>query len=198
MTISITQPDWLVEHLDSFSPDDSWNSAEERMKMVINLARETIKQETGGPFAAGIFERDSGRLVTAAVNRVIPSHTSIAHAETLALALAQQKLGTHDLSAEGLPAMELVASAQPCIQCFGNTWWSGVQSLLIGSSADDVESILGFHEGPLPDNWEALLADRPSPLPSVRVVRGVLQENARAALSLYKESSGMVYNAGGK
>jgi len=196
MNITITLPDWLPAFLERESSDEPRETAEERMALVLGLARENIAAETGGPFAAAVFEKDSGRLVAAAVNRVIPCNTSIAHAETVALALAQQTLGCHDLAASHLPAMELVASAQPCIQCYGNTWWSGVQGLSIGARAEDVESIVGFHEGPLPDGWEGLLESRPEGLPSVRVKRDLLREEARAVLASYRDSGGKVYNAG--
>lgn len=196
MTITITQPDWLPHFLSAEDGDQPRAGAEDRMELVFALARRNISAATGGPFAAAVFERDSGRLVSAAVNRVIPSRTSISHAETLALALAQQSLGTHDLAADGLPAMELVASAQPCIQCYGNTWWSGVQALTIGARAEDVESIVGFHEGPLPANWEQLLQQRPAPLPAVTVRRDLLREEARAVLASYRDAGGAVYNAG--
>lgn len=198
MKIEITLPDWLQQELGEVEAERCWVDADSRMRWVLALARKNIERATGGPFAAAVFEKDSGRLVVAGVNRVVPSFTSIAHAETVALALAQQKLGTHDLSAEGLPAMELVASAQPCIQCFGNTWWSGVRGLSIGARAEDVESIVGFREGPLPEGWPELLENRPKPLPSVHVARDVLRKEAKAVLALYRDSGGPVYNAGGK
>ncbi|GHC60782.1 nucleoside deaminase [Roseibacillus persicicus] len=198
MKIEISLPSWLLADVAALDEEQSWAAGEERMAWVLSLARRNIEEESGGPFAAAVFEKESGRLVAAGVNRVIPAYTSIAHAETVALALAQQKLKTHDLAAAGLPAMELVASAQPCIQCFGNTWWSGVKGLVIGARADDVESIVGFHEGPLPDGWPDLLENRPEPLPNVSVTRDLLREEARAVLALYRDSGGMVYNAGGE
>ena len=198
MKIEISLPDWLTHDLASLPPEKVWSSQQERMEWVLSLARRNIKVQSGGPFAAAVFEKDSGRLVSAGVNRVVPSHTSIAHAETVALALAQQSLQSHDLAAPGLPAMELVASAQPCIQCFGNTWWSGVKGLLIGARAEDVEEIVGFHEGPLPEGWPDLLENRPAPLPSVSVSRDLLREEAREVLALYRDSGGFVYNAGGE
>lgn len=196
--IEISLPEWLQEEVSAVGPEACWEEEKSRMEWVLSLARRNIELNTGGPFGAAVFEKESGRLVAAGVNRVIPSMTSIAHAETVALALAQQQLGTHDLSAKGLPAMELVASAQPCIQCFGNTWWSGVRGLSIGARAEDVESIVGFHEGPLPEGWPGLLENRPEPLPPVTVVRDVLREEAKAVLELYRDSGGMVYNAGGE
>lgn len=198
MKIEITLPDWLQDEVSGLAAGSNWEEGASRMEWVLSLARKNIEKGTGGPFAAAVFEKESGQLVAAAVNRVIPSRTSISHAETLALALAQQKLATHDLSAAGLPAMELVASAQPCIQCFGNTWWSGVRGLSIGARAEDVEAIVGFREGPLPEGWPNLLENRPSPLPAVKVTRDVLRDEAKAVLQLYCDSGGTVYNAGGE
>jgi len=189
-------PEWLPSFLEEQSTQEAGRTVEDRMALVLALAQQNIVEETGGPFAAAVFEKESGRLVAAAVNRVVPAQTSIAHAETLALALAQQALGCHDLAASHLPAMELVASSQPCIQCYGNTWWSGVQALSIGARAEDVESIVGFHEGPLPQDWEKLLEKRPSPLPPVEVRRDLLREEARAVLEAYRDAGGTVYNAG--
>lgn len=198
MKIEISLPEWLSEEVKTLGVHQSWEAGSSRMEWVLSLARRNIEEASGGPFAAAVFEKESGRLVAAAVNRVIPSHTSISHAETLALALAQQTLKSHDLAASGLPDMELVASAQPCIQCFGNTWWSGVKGLVIGARASDVEEIVGFHEGPLPEDWPQLLEDRPGGLPSVKVERDLLREEARAVLALYRDSGGFVYNAGGE
>lgn len=166
------------------------------MRFVIELSRQNVLHQTGGPFAAAIFERESGLLITAAVNVVVASRTSIAHAEAMAFMLAQQRLETFDLGASHLPAMELYASSQPCIQCFGNTWWSGVQGLTIGARGDDVEEITGFKEGPLPINWVSLLENRPAPLRPITVVRDVLREEACSVLQLYRDNGGFVYNAG--
>lgn len=191
--LSLHLPDWLPEWLETRSGATA--SVEERMRLTIDLSRENVERGTGGPFGAAVFECGSGRLVSGAVNTVLASRTSIAHAETLALALAQQEVGSHTLSAEGLPSMELVASSQPCVQCFGNTWWSGVKGLLIGARASDVEKLTGFFEGPLPDDWVQLLENRPAPLPAIMVTRDVLRDEATEVLRLYRDSGAPVYNA---
>ena len=41
------------------------------MAAVIDFSRRNFREGTGGPFAAGVFERDSGRLVVIGVNRVV-------------------------------------------------------------------------------------------------------------------------------
>ena len=92
--------------------------------------------------------------------------------------------------------MELVASSQPCIQCYGMTWWSGVRRLVVGARAADVETITGFMEGPLPDDWVEKLEGRGEPLRPVQVKLDVMAEEARHVLELYRSSGGFVYNAG--
>jgi tRNA(Arg) A34 adenosine deaminase TadA len=193
--VSLHLPDWLQPFVEA-QPDATFATRESRMRFVIELSRQNVLHQSGGPFAAAVFERDSGRLVAPAVNIVVPGHTSVAHAESMAFMLAQQRLETFDLGASHLPPMELFASSQPCIQCFGNTWWSGVQALTIGSRGDDVESITGFKEGPLPPDWVHLLENRPAPLRPISVIQDLLREEARDVLKLYRDSGGFVYNAG--
>lgn len=161
---------------------------QERMSYVLDLVRANIATE-GGPFAAAVFERDSGLLISAGANRVVPSHCSSAHAEVLALSLAQAKLGTHDLGEDGMPIYELVTSAEPCVMCFGAVIWSGVRSLVCAARSDDVEAI-GFDEGPRPDNWIEELEAR-----GISVTTGLLRDTARELLNHYCACDGRIYNA---
>lgn len=193
--VTLTLPPWLQDFVQQHS-GEAFSTREKRMAFVIELSRQNVLHRSGGPFAAAVFERDSGALIAPAVNIVVPSHTSVAHAESVAFMLAQQRLETFDLGAAHLPAMELFASSQPCIQCFGNTWWSGVQALTIGARAEDVEEITGFKEGPLPPDWVGLLENRPAPLRPITVTRDLLRESARSVLRLYRETGGFIYNAG--
>ena len=162
-----------------------------RMAFVIELARKNI-DHGGGPFGAAVFESESGKLVAPGVNLVLPLQSSLAHAEAVAIALAQRVCETYDLSSPGLPPMELVTSAQPCIQCYGILWWSGLQRLVIGARKEDVEQITGFMEGPLPSDWIQHLAARP-PLPPVTVIRDVLREEACAVLQQYRQMGRPIY-----
>ena len=107
------------------------------------------------------------------------------------------RAGTHDLSAAGIPAMELVCGAQPCCQCYGMVWWSGVRGLVIGARGEDVESIAGFREGPLPPDWAGLLQRR-SDLPPVEVERDVLRDEALAPLQGFRDSGRPAYNPGAR
>lgn len=192
--VELRLPRWIsdiVEQHGALFPE-----LESRMAFAIELAKQNIKHG-GGPFGAAVFESETGQLVAPGVNLVLPLQCSLAHAEAVAIAVAQRVCETHDLSSPGLPSMELVTSAQPCIQCYGNLWWSGLQRLIIGARKEDVEEITGFVEGPLPPNWTQQLAVRP-PLPPVTVVRDVLREEARTVLRLYRQMNRPIYNPGSR
>jgi tRNA(Arg) A34 adenosine deaminase TadA len=161
-----------------------------RMHFVLELVRANIATG-GGPFAAAVFERDSGRLVAAGANRVVASCCSAAHAEVLALSLAQARLGNHDLGAAGLPACELVTSAEPCAMCLGAVIWSGVRSLACAARGMDVVA-LGFDEGPRPADWIGELGAR-----GIAVTTDLLRDEACALLRDYRASGGPIYNARG-
>ncbi len=186
-------PDWTESLV---RPGDILGDRAARMRLAIRLASENVARGTGGPFGAAVLERDSGRVVSVGVNVVVPSACSLVHAEALALALAQRAAGTHDLSALRLPALELVCSAQPCCQCYGMVWWSGVVGLVVGARGEDVESIAGFREGPLPPDWAGLLRQRTG-LPPVAVELDVLRDEALAPLRAFRASGRVAYNPGG-
>jgi len=158
------------------------------MQFVIRAARRNV-EEGGGPFAAGIFEQETGKLVSLGVNLVESRNCSILHAEMVAIMLAQQRLGTYDLGGSDLPVHELVSSAEPCAMCFGAIPWSGVRSLVTGASGEDVRSI-GFDEGAKPENWIEELESR-----DIRVRTGVEREQAKKVLRLYQQSGGRIYNS---
>ena len=186
-------PDWIGEFV---RPDDVLANRDDRMRLAIRLAAENVARATGGPFGAAVFERETGRIVSVGVNVVVPSACSLAHAEAIALALAQRAMKSQDLAAAGLPPMELVCSAQPCCQCYGMVWLSGVRGLVVGARGEDVASIAGFREGPLPPDWDGLLRHR-SDLPAVPVECDVLREEALAPLIAFRDSGRPAYNPGG-
>lgn len=191
-SIHLQLPGWIAAEIGD--PARTYPSLEDRMGLVIRLAQRNIEMG-GGPFGAAVFEIETGRLIAPGVNLVVPIKCSLAHAEAIAIAAADQKLQTHDLGGPDLPPLELVTSAQPCIQCYGIFWWSGLQRLVIGATKQDVESITGFAEGPLPEDWAGHLAHRP-PLAPVEVIRDVRRDEARAVLQRYHERGGALYNPG--
>lgn len=181
-------PDWALAELELLP--DHLPGLEARMAAVLRFARLNARHQTGGPFAAGVFERDSGRLVVIGVNRVVPLNCSSAHAEVMALSLAQQRLQTYDLGGPDLPAHQLVVNWSPCAMCFGAVLWSGIRSLVIAGADPEMEAITGFDEGPMPSGWRTELARR-----GIEVIEGVMREEALADFKAFAASNAIVYNA---
>jgi len=186
MPFTLGLPDWAERML---PPDDAvLDTLEQRMALAIALSERSVRHG-GGPFGAAVFERDTGRLVAAGVNLVEPANCSLAHAEMVALALAQRRLGSYDLGAEGLPACELVTSAEPCAMCLGAVPWSGVRRLVCGARDADAREV-GFDEGLKPRRWQEHLESI-----GIEVVRDVLREEARAVLAEFVRAGRELYNA---
>lgn len=158
------------------------------MALVIALARDNVNRKTGGPFAAAVFERESGRLVAAGVNLVTTAGLSIAHAEIVALMGAQRAIGDYHLGRPGRPALELVTSTAPCAMCLGAIPWSGVHALVCGARDEDARAI-GFDEGHKPADWRANLASR-----GILLTEDVGREAAAAVLREYRDAGGEIYN----
>jgi tRNA(Arg) A34 adenosine deaminase TadA len=181
--VHLTLPAWTQQTIDMFRP---YRTAAEQVGLAIELSRMNVEQGTGGPFGAAVFT-DEGRLISVGVNRVIQQSCSIAHAEIMAYMTAQQRLQQFRLNAIGRP-ITLATSAQPCCQCFGATIWAGIDKLLIGARAEDVESLTGFDEGPLPADWIGELNRR-----GIAVERDIERDAACAALRRYRELQGQIY-----
>ena len=183
--VSLALPEWVDEVVGDL--ERPYPDPRERMRLAVKLARCNVEQRTGGPFGAAIFDLSSFRLVAPGVNRVIAESCSVAHAETMAIILAQKRLGTFDLRCEGLPSFELASSAEPCAMCYGALPWSGVRRLAYGATREDVTSI-GFDEGDKPADWGRALEAR-----GIEVVHALLREEAREALECYRRLDGVIY-----
>ena len=185
--ISLHLPAW-VERFLADSPR-VFPETEERMRFVLELSRRNVRHGTGGPFGAAVFDSD-GQLIAPGINMVVISNCSLLHAEMVALAGAQQKLGRYDIGDGGRLHYDLFATTEPCAMCFGAIPWSGVRRLVCGARDEDAREI-GFDEGPKLANWVAALNDR-----GIAVLRDVLRDEAVAVLREYITSGGIIYNAG--
>ena len=190
LNFNLSLPLWAVQE-NAKLEGTKVESLDERMRIVNRFAWMNVEYDTGGPFAAGVFERDTGKVVVVGVNQVIASGCSSAHAEVMALSLAQKRVGSFDLGGDGQPAHQLVVNWLPCCMCFGATLWSGIRSLVIAGSDDRLEVITGFDEGPRVDH-EKELANR-----GIELHDNVLTEEALEVYKYFKEKNRVVYNARG-
>jgi tRNA(Arg) A34 adenosine deaminase TadA len=179
--LHLTLPAWVHEDVDATR---AYPSAEDKVALAIQLSRRNVDHRSGGPFGAAVF-RD-GQLIGIGVNRVVPHNCSIAHAEVMALATSQTRLQSFRLNLAG-GRITLATSAQPCSMCYGALIWAGIDELLIAASADDVQSLAGFDEGPLPADWQGELVKR-----GIVVRSGLLRDHARDVLRDYGQD-GLVY-----
>lgn len=166
------------------------NSDEACMGLAIDLAMENVRRGTGGPFGALVIAPATAELISAGVNRVTETHLSIAHAEIMALCLAQESLGDWNLSLAG--ELALVTTCEPCAMCFGAIPWAGVRRLVCGSRKADAEAA-GFDEGEKPANWRQSLAER-----GIAVRTDVLRQEANRVFDLYARRGGEIYNVEGQ
>ncbi len=181
--VTLALPDWIRECCGDSGR--TYPDAGERLRLAVELARRNVERDTGGPFGAAVFDLSSFRLVAAGVNRVIPESCSVAHAETMAIMLAQKRLGTFDLRTAG--DFELATSAEPCAMCYGALPWSGIRRLAYGATREDVQGI-GFDEGDKPADWARALEAR-----GIEVVHALLRAEAREALEQYRRRNGKIY-----
>lgn len=181
--IELSLPEWIDKEID-FTHLYSDSSA--RMQLAIGLARRNVELGSGGPFGAAIFKED-GELIAIGVNRVVPQHCSVAHAEMMAFMGAQQRLQRFRLN-EGGARYLLASSAQPCSMCFGASIWAGIDALEIGARAEDVIELSEFDEGPLPSDWVGELEKR-----GIAVSRDIHREQAREVFELFRSHAGTGY-----
>ena len=169
---------------------DSWRGGDEpqRMAFVIQAARQNVLEGSGGPFAAGVFEQDSGALLSLGVNLVTAEQLSMLHAEMVAIAFAQRVLGRRDLGRRGSPALEIVTSVEPCAMCYGAIPWSGLGKVVSGATDADARAI-GFDEGPKPTDWTRPLVER-----GIAVTTQVMRDEAKSVLDDYARSGGIIYS----
>lgn len=180
--IRMTLPAWVEE----FTGHRQYRDDGARMGLAMDLARENVLRGTGGPFGAVVCTEE-GFVAGAGVNGVARLNDSVAHAEILALGIAERRL--HSYTLRDLPEgpFTLYSSCDPCAMCLGAVLWSGVSRLVTGASRDDAEAI-GFDEGPVfPESYAHLEGK------GIRVERGVLRKRGREILALYREGGGPIY-----
>jgi tRNA(Arg) A34 adenosine deaminase TadA len=179
--LHLTLPPWVHE----LDVERAYPDADDQVAFAIDLSRRNVEAASGGPFGAAVFN-EAGRVVGVGVNRVVAHNCSAAHAEVMALATSQQRLQRFRLNLDG-GRMRLATPAPPGAICYGALFWAGIDDVLVGARADDVQSLAGFDEGPLPADWRGELERR-----GIATQVDLRRDEACAVLRAYGES-GVVY-----
>ena len=189
-SVMVCLPCWAEEELEKYS-SHAFRTDEEMMAVAVELSARNVKEGTGGPFGTAIFERDETsntcKLVSVGVNRVVPLSNSTLHGETVAIQMAQKKLGNFTLRSNH-QKFELFTSCEPCAMCLGATLWSGVSRIVCAATKDDAQAI-GFDEGPVFEQSYQHLQNA-----GIDVKKNVLQKEAAMVLQNYAQI-GLIYNA---
>ena len=127
----------------------------EHLRQAIDLAREALDDDVGGPFGAVVVQ--GGEVVGRGRNRVLADHDPTAHAEVLAVRDACRHLGTHDLS-----GCTVYASSEPCPMCLGALFWARVSRIVFAVDRAGAAAA-GFDDAFFYDQMERPAAERDVP-----------------------------------
>lgn len=183
--IQITLPDWAENFIEW---NKNYSDDEEKMSLAVSLAIENVRQKTGGPFGAAIFDSETGKVLSVGLNQVVRLNNSSLHAEVTAIMTAQKILENYNLNFDGSEKFELFTSCEPCCMCLGAVLWSGVKKMVCAATKADASRI-GFDEGPVFESSYEYLINR-----GIEVKRNFLRDKAIKAFDLYIERDGVIYN----
>lgn len=108
------------------------------MKEAIELGRQGMQSNQGGPFGCVIVKNDV--VVGRGWNKVIANNDPTAHAEVTAIRDACLNLGTFQLD-----GCEIYTSCEPCPMCMGAIYWARPGKVYYASTRDDAKAI-GFDD----------------------------------------------------
>jgi tRNA(Arg) A34 adenosine deaminase TadA len=109
----------------------------ERMRGIAAFTAKTMETAHPVPFGAEIFDMRTGERWTRAVNAVGVLHDPSAHAETLTMRLACEKLGHASLK-----GYTLYTTCEPCPMCMACALWAGLDRMVYGATIADANKVM--------------------------------------------------------
>ena len=140
-------------------PDATQHPGSAFMRRAIELAREGVRSNQGGPFGAVIVK--DGVVIGEGCNQVLATNDPTAHAEIVAIRAACAQLGTFKL--EGC---ELYTSCEPCPMCLAAAYWARLRSVHYACERTDAARA-GFDDSFLYDEFARAPAERKLALESM-------------------------------
>jgi len=108
------------------------------MSQAIDLAREGMMANAGGPFGAIVVK--DGEVIGRGNNRVTSTNDPTAHAEVIAIREACSTLGAFQLD-----GCSIYTSCEPCPMCLGAIYWARPAKVFFACTRDDAAKI-GFDD----------------------------------------------------
>ena len=110
----------------------------EYMKVAIELSKDNLKTNVGGPFGACVVKNN--KIIGKGSNNVLVNNDPTAHAEIMAIRDACKNLNSYDLS-----DCELDTTCYPCPMCLSAIIWSNIKKVYYGNTSNDAKNI-GFRD----------------------------------------------------
>ncbi len=106
--------------------------------MAIDIARENVETNNGGPFGALVVKK--GKVISVGRNQVTPTNDPTAHAEIQAIRAACLYLNSFQLN-----DCEIYTSCEPCPMCIGAIYWARPKAVYYACTKIDAAQI-GFDD----------------------------------------------------
>ena len=110
------------------------NQFDNYMKRAIELSKENVVNNAGGPFGAVVVL--NGKIVGEGANHVTTNNDPTAHAEVEAIRNACKNLNTFDLSG-GM----IFTSCEPCPMCLSAIYWARLDKIYYANNRTDAANI---------------------------------------------------------
>lgn len=113
---------------------EAMNEHKKFMERAIELAKEGMNSNQGGPFGAIIVK--DGEIIAEGYNQVTSSNDPTAHAEVVAIRKACNTLGSFQLE-----DCIIYTSCEPCPMCLGAIYWARPKAIYYGCTRGDAKDI---------------------------------------------------------
>ncbi len=126
-------------HREQVLPNGKRNGKRMRMEPNKEFMREAIRQaklaESGGDYAIGAVLVKNDEVISSCANRSKRDENPIAHAETLAIIEASERLGSRHL-----PDCVLYTTHEPCPMCASVAVWARLKGIVYGARIEDMKN----------------------------------------------------------
>lgn len=150
------------------------NKKSDYMKRAIELSKQNVTSQKGGPFGAVVVYND--QIIGEGSNLVTQNNDPTAHAEVEAIRNACKKLGRFDLK-----GAVIYTSCEPCPMCLSAIYWARIDKIYFANTRSDAAQIqfdddLIYNEIPK------------KPLERIIPAEQILREDAQKVFELWDKS----------